>query len=95
MGGLGGFQVTFFRSHGCHTNHAVSVAAKQLLFATQPLPILQGKSCCTTSVARAGFGVAEASEADTAVDCDWSLLRRTPGPGADATANPLYRTDHG
>ena len=86
-----GFQVTFFRSRMDATQTMRSAfAAKQLLFAHAAITDVQGQKLLHDQrVARAGFGVAEASEADTAVRLrDWSLLRQNvPGPGADATAS--------
>jgi predicted secreted hydrolase len=77
-GRLWGFQVTFFRSRVDATQGLQSAfAAKQLLFAHAALTDVQGQRLHHDQrIARAGFGVAQASEADTAVRLrDWSLAR--------------------
>ena len=83
-GRLWGFQVTFFRSRVDSTQELRSAfAARQLLFAHAALTDVQGQRLHHDQrIARAGFGVAQASEADTAVRLhDWSLAR-TDLPGA-------------
>ena len=73
-----GFQVTFFRSRVDAAQGIQSAfAAKQLLFAHAALTDLQGRRLHHDQrIARAGFGVAQASEADTAIRLqDWSLVR--------------------
>ena len=84
-GQLWGFQVTFFRSRVDATQSLRSAfAAKQLLFAHAALTDVQGQRLHHDQrIARAGFGVAQASEADTAVRLhDWSLVRTDlPGTG--------------
>ncbi|MCK6416101.1 MAG: carotenoid 1,2-hydratase [Giesbergeria sp.] len=73
-----GFQVTFFRSRVDATQGLHSAfAAKQLLFAHAALTDVQGRRLHHDQrIARAGFGVAQASEADTLVRLqDWSLAR--------------------
>ena len=79
-GTLWGFQITFFRSRvdvaqGLHS----AFAARQLLFAHAALTDVAGKRLRHDQrIARAGFGIAEASEADTDVRlADW-LLQRQP-----------------
>ncbi len=73
-----GFQVTFFRSRVDAAQSLKSAfAAKNLLFAHAALTDLTGQRLQHDQrIARAGFGVAEASEADTAIRLqDWSLVR--------------------
>ena len=73
-----GFQVTFFRSRVDATQGLRSAfAAKQLLFAHAALTDVRGRRLLHDQrIARAGFGVAQASEADTLVRLqDWSLAR--------------------
>ena len=73
-----GFQLTFFRSRVAETQAMTSrFAAKQLLFAHAAITDVQGQKLWHDQrIARAGFGVAEASESDTAVRLrDWSLVR--------------------
>lgn len=91
-----GFQVTFFRSRVDVAQGMQSAfAAKQLLFAHAALTDLRaGKLYHDQRIARAGFGVARASEADTDIRLqDWSL-RRTDLAGAVANAS-RNSTDHG
>lgn len=74
-----GFQVTFFRSRVDATQTMRSAfAAKQLLFAHAAVTDLQGRTLWHDQrIARAGFGIAHSSEADTALQLrDWSLVRR-------------------
>ncbi|MDR7377797.1 putative secreted hydrolase [Rhodoferax ferrireducens] len=73
-----GFQLTFFRSRVEATQAMSSrFAAKQLLFAHAAITDVQGKKLWHDQrITRAGFGIAEASETDTAVRLrDWSLVR--------------------
>jgi len=73
-----GFQVTFFRSRVEATQDMRSAfAAKNLVFAHAAVTDLEGRVLLHDQrIARAGFGVAEASETDTAVRIrDWSLVR--------------------
>ena len=73
-----GFQVTFFRSRVDAAQPMRSAfAAKQLLFAHAAVTDLQGRQLRHEQrIARAGFGIASASEADTDVRLqDWSLVR--------------------
>ena len=77
-----GFQLTFFRSRVDATQAMQSAfAAKQLVFAHAAVTDLQGRRLLHDQrIARAGFGVAEASETDTAVRLrDWSLVRAANG----------------
>jgi len=73
-----GFQLTFFRSRVASTQTMTSAfAAKQLLFAHAAVTDVAGKKLWHDQrLARAGFGVAQASETDTDVRLrDWSLRR--------------------
>ncbi len=81
-----GFQVTFFRSRVEATQQLQSAfAARQLVFAHAALTDLQGRRLLHDQrIARAGFGIAEAAEADTDVRLrDWQLRREDgPTPGS-------------
>ena len=81
-----GFQVTFFRSRVEATQRLQSAfAARQLVFAHAALTDLQGRKLHHDQrIARAGFGIAEAAEADTDVRLrDWQLRREDgPTPGS-------------
>lgn len=107
-----GVQVTFFRSRVEATQGLRSAfAARQLLFAHAALCDVQGQRLHHDQrIARAGFGVAEAGEADTAVHLQgWSLTRTTAGRynaritaedfaldlGFEATQPPLLQGDRG
>ena len=82
QGRLWGFQVTFFRSRVDITQSLASAfAAKQLLFAHAALTDVQGQRLVHDQrIARAGFGVAQASESNTRIRLhDWTL-ERTDGP---------------
>ncbi|WP_370690150.1 lipocalin-like domain-containing protein [Fluviicoccus sp.] len=71
-----GFQLTFFRARVEATQAMTSkFAAKQLLFAHAAITDVAGRKLWHDQrIARAGFGVAEASEQDMAVTLrDWSL----------------------
>ena len=73
-----GYQVTFFRSRVESTQNMQSkFAAKQLLFAHAAVTDVQGKTLLHDQrIARAGFGIAQASELDTQVKLrDWTLAR--------------------
>ena len=73
-----GLQVTFFRSRVDATQGMASrLAARQLVFAHAALTDLRGRKLWHDQrIARAGFGIAEASEQDTALRLrDWSLQR--------------------
>ena len=80
-----GFQVTFFRSRVDAAQALRSAfAARQLIFAHAALTDLQaGRLHHDQRIARAGFGVAEASGADTDIRLqDWSLRRTDQGSGS-------------
>ncbi|CAB5657204.1 Predicted secreted hydrolase [Delftia tsuruhatensis] len=84
-----GFQVTFFRSRVDAAQSLRSAfAARQLLFAHAALCDVQaGRLHHDQRIARAGFGLAEAGEADTDVRLqDWSLAR------SDTDAGERYDT---
>ena len=73
-----GFQLTFFRSRVPTTQGMSSAfAAKQLIFAHAAVTDVTGKRLLHDQrIARAGFGVAQASQRDTAINLrDWSLMR--------------------
>ena len=77
-----GFQLTFFRSRIDATQAMRSgFAAKQLIFAHAAITDVEGRVLLHDQrIARAGFGVASASEADTDVRLrDWSLVRQPEG----------------
>lgn len=74
-----GFQVTFFRSRVDATQTLRSAfAAKQLVFAHAAVTDLEGRRLLHDQrIARAGFGIAAASEQDTDLRLrDWTLARR-------------------
>ena len=78
-GRLFGFQLTFFRSRVEGTQSMASrFAAKQLLFAHAAITDVQGHRLWHDQrIARSGFGVADASDADMAVKLrDWQLTGR-------------------
>lgn len=85
-----GFQVTLFRSRVDAAQGIQSAfAAKHLLFAHAALTDLKGQRLHHDQrIARAGFGVAQASESDTAIRLqDWSLVRSDlPGGGGSRYA---------
>ncbi len=71
-----GFQLTFFRSRVDETQNMRSkFAATQLIFAHAAITDIQGKKLWHDQrIARAGFGVASASDQDMAIKLrDWSL----------------------
>ncbi|WP_399696763.1 lipocalin-like domain-containing protein [Xenophilus sp.] len=73
-----GFQITFFRSRVDAAQDLRSAfAARQLVFAHAAVTDLQGRRLLHDQrIARAGFGIAQAGEADTDVRLrDWSLVR--------------------
>ncbi|GAA4332874.1 lipocalin-like domain-containing protein [Variovorax defluvii] len=73
-----GFQLTFFRSRVDETQSLRSAfAARQLVFAHAAITDLQGRKLWHDQrIARAGFGIASASEEDTALRLrDWTLQR--------------------
>ena len=88
-GRLWGFQVTFFRSRVVAAQGLRSAfAAKQLLFAHAAVTDVQGQRLRHGQrIARAGFGVAQASEDDTRVRLqDWTLERAQAATGSRYTA---------
>ncbi len=89
-----GFQVTFFRSRVDATQKMASAfAARQLVFAHAAVTDVQGQRLWHDQrIARAGFGIAQASTDDTRLTLrDWSLVRESDGsyhaqvPAADFT----------
>ena len=73
-----GFQITFFRARVGGTQQMASrFAARQLLFAHAAVTDVQGQRFWHDQrIARQGFDVAQAGEADTAIRLrDWSLMR--------------------
>ncbi|WP_083748557.1 carotenoid 1,2-hydratase, partial [Pelomonas sp. KK5] len=77
-----GYQLTFFRLKGpAPAGHPSAFAARQLLIGHAALSDLQaGRLLHEQRLARAGFGLAEAGEADTDVHIrDWSLQRHEGG----------------
>ena len=86
-----GFQLTFFRSRVDATQGMQSAfAAKQLLFAHAAVTDVRGgRLLHDQRSARAGFGVARASESDTDIRLqDWSLVRSALPGGTTAGASP-------
>ncbi|MBV8250919.1 MAG: carotenoid 1,2-hydratase [Comamonas sp.] len=87
-----GFQLTFFRSRVAGTQALHSpLAAKQLIFAHAALCDVQGQKLRHDQrMARAGLGLADASESDTDVHIqDWRLKRQALA-GRDATQASHY-----
>jgi predicted secreted hydrolase len=77
-----GFQITFFRTRtGIDPANPSRFAAKQLIIAHAAIAdAARGSLLKEERIARAGFGIAEASEADTDVRLDrWRLARRADG----------------
>ena len=77
-----GFQITFFRTRtGIDPANPSRFAAQQLIIAHAALADpAHGSLLKDERIARAGFGVAEAAEADTDVQLDrWRLHRRADG----------------
>jgi predicted secreted hydrolase len=84
-----GFQVTFFRSRVDATQGMASAfAARQLVFAHAAVTdVAAGRLLHDQRIARAGFGVAQASTQDTQVALrDWSLVRTAAGYQARVSA---------
>jgi predicted secreted hydrolase len=78
---LFGFQVTFFRSRtGVPATHPSRFAAQQIVFAHAALSDVGAQRLRHDQrLARAGFGIAQATEGDTGVALrDWSLQREGP-----------------
>ncbi|MDM0107785.1 carotenoid 1,2-hydratase [Variovorax sp. J22R24] len=85
-----GFQLTFFRSRVEATQAMRSAfAARQLIFAHAAITDLEGRKLWHDQrIAREGFGIAFASEADTDVRLrDWTLRRDSQGYMARLPAN--------
>lgn len=90
-----GFQLTFFRSRVDGTQQLQSAfAAKQLLFAHAAITDVQGQRLLHDQrIARAGFGVAQASEADTHIRLqDWMLERSDTARGKPGFMTSRYTT---
>ena len=84
-----GFQLTFFRSRVGTTQAMTSAfAARQLIFAHAAVTDLAGKTMLHDQrIARAGFGIAQASQTDTDVKLrNWSLQRSATDYAATAMA---------
>jgi predicted secreted hydrolase len=83
-----GFQVTFFRSRVPNTQSMQSAfAAKQLIFAHCAITDVRGKKLWHDQrLARAGFGIAEASVQDTDVKLQGWTFKRTMPPLAGRIA---------
>lgn len=85
-----GFQLTFFRSRVPATQAMTSAfAAKQLVFAHAAVTDVAGKKLLHDQrIAREGFGLAQASQSDTAVNLrGWSLVREAAQYRAVAKGN--------
>ena len=90
-----GFQLTFFRSRIDSTQSMTSqFAAKQLLFAHAAITDVDGKKLWHDQrIARDGFGVALASEADMKLKLrDWSLQSQGPRYSAQLSATDFDMT---
>lgn len=90
-----GFQITFFRSRVDGTQQLQSAfAAKHLLFAHAAITDVRGQRLLHDQrIARAGFGVAQASEADTRIRLqDWTLERSDTARGKPDFAASRYTT---
>ena len=90
-----GFQLTFFRSRVDGTQNMQSAfAARQLLFAHVALTDVRGaRQQHDQRIARAGFGVARASEVDTDIRLqDWTLQRQDAAADPNGLANSRYIT---
>ncbi|WP_342721837.1 carotenoid 1,2-hydratase [Acidovorax sp. FHTAMBA] len=88
-----GFQLTFFRSRVDATQGLRSAfAAKQLLFAHAAITDVRGRRLLHDQrIARAGFGVAQASEADTRIRLqDWTLERSDAKSGTVGRESSRY-----
>ena len=94
-----GFQLTFFRSRLENTQAMTSnFAARQLIFAHAAVTDVQGNQLWHDQrIARAGFGVASASEADMALKLrDWTLSAigssyRAELPATDFSINLQFK----
>ena len=90
-----GFQITFFRSRVDGTQQLQSAfAAKHLLFAHAAITDVRGQRLVHEQrIARAGFRVAQASEADTRIRLqDWTLERSNTARGKPDFAASRYTT---
>jgi len=90
-----GFQITLFRSRVDGTQQLQSAfAAKHLLFAHAAITDVRGQRLLHDQrIARAGFGVAQASEADTRIRLqDWTLERSDTARGKPDFATSRYTT---
>ena len=90
-----GFQLTFFRSRVAATQDMKSAfAARQLIFAHAAVTDVSARKLWHDQrIARAGFGVAQASETDTAITLrDWSLVRRLEKYEARVTGDGFHFT---
>ena len=87
-----GFQLTFFRSRIAAAQGLQSpLAAKQLIFAHAALCDVQGQKLHHDQrMARAGLGLADASESDTYVYINDWYLKRQSVPGQDAAQASHY-----
>ena len=93
-----GFQITFFRSRVDGTQQLQSAfAAKHLLFAHAAITDVRGQRLLHDQrIARAGFGVAQANEADTRIRLqDWTLERSDTTRGKPDFAASRYTTHIG
>lgn len=90
-----GFQLTFFRSRVPNTQRLQShFAARQLLFAHAAVTDLaSGKLLHDQRIARAGFGLAEASEHDTDLVLGGWTLARSHVQGSSRYAARMQGTD--
>ena len=87
-----GFQLTFFRSRVDAAQALQSpLAARQLIFAHAALSDVQGQKLPRPAHARAGMGLAGASEADTHVHINDWFLQRAAVPGQPADQASHYR----
>lgn len=90
-----GFQITFFRSRVDGTQQLQSAfAAKHLLFAHAAITDVRGQRLVHDQrIARAGFGVAQASETDTRIRLqDWTLERSNTAHGKPDFGGSRYTT---
>jgi len=90
-----GFQITFFRARtDVARDHPSRFAARQIVFAHAAVSDLQaGRLRHDERIARSGFGIAEASEADTAVGLrSWRLAREGPVDGSRYRAHAASDT---
>jgi len=89
-----GFQITFFRSRtGVPASHPSRFAASQLVFVHAAVSDMKERRLRHDQrIARAGFGIAQAAEGDTAVALrDWHLQRE--GPALQSRYRALAASD--